>query len=502
MKFCYNNFIFLTRLPWKVFPVVLFVLTFKINTMNIANYLRLNINPKNRHKFITLGYACAITFAFILSLTNNNDVNASVAANQRFDYMMLEADVASNIGNPETIYPESSVENIKNLFNMVNNFKREEVLEKELKVSSGSTLISFLTDLGLSYSEANDVYYSLKKVFDPRDLKAGQKIAVKGKFDNQTNQLLELHNLTIAPQAGRRFVVEADAERQYVARLIKDELVDEVNSQTGIINGSVYAAMGAHGVPRKIAAEFVNVFKHAFDMRTIQKGDRFEIIYENKLTPDGQVVSTGNVLYAALIHRKQRIERYRFETSDGVEYYDEKGIAGRKTLSRKPMAYQQARISSPFGKRRHPIFKDLRIHWGVDYAAPRGSAVFAGGDGVVQVAKYNGAYGNYIKIRHNSEFSTAYGHMSGFAKGIRPGVRVKQGQLIGYVGSTGRSTGPHLHYEVVQNGKRVNPRTIKASAGDNLGGKNLKKFKAMVADLHKTHATMFAQNTPAKLAQK
>ena len=174
----------------------------------------------------------------------------------------------------------------------------------------------------------------------------------------------------------------------------------------------------------------------------------------------------------------------------------------KKFLHKKPMAYQQARISSPFGKRRHPIYKDIRIHWGIDYAAPKGSAVYAGGDGVIVAAKYNGGYGKYIKIRHNSEFSTAYGHLNGYARGIRPGVRVKQGQLIGYVGSTGRSTGPHLHYEVIKNGKRVNPLTIKAATGNNLAGQNLKKFKTMVAEIKKSYSTMFAKSESKKLAKK
>ena len=146
--------------------------------------------------------------------------------------------------------------------------------------------------------------------------------------------------------------------------------------------------------------------------------------------------------------------------------------------------------------------KKHKIHWGVDYAAPSGTPIYAGGDGVVQVAKYNGSYGNYIKIRHNSEFSTAYGHMSRFAKGIRPGVRVTQGQIIAYVGSTGRSTGPHLHYEVIQNGRRVNPRTIKASTGENLSGNNLTKFKKVVARIEKDFGKAFAENRNLKLAQK
>lgn len=211
------------------------------------------------------------------------------------------------------------------------------------------------------------------------------------------------------------------------------------------------------------------------------------------------MVKNGNILFASLTLGKNKIDLYRFKDKSGnVDYYDAKGYAMKKTLSRKPMSYQNARISSPFGRRRHPIYKDYRVHWGVDYAAPRNTLVYAAGDGVIQVAKYNGGYGNYIKIRHNSEYSTAYGHMQKFAKGIRPGVRVKQGQVIGYVGSTGRSTGPHLHYEVVKNGKRVNPLTIKAAASENLRGKNLASFKRQVAQIKETHQKMLAaRETPA-----
>lgn len=472
--------------------------------MNINKYLQFDISHKNKHKVVTLGYACAITFAFVLSLANNNDVNASVSSNERFDYMMLEASVADNLSDPETIYPESSIDNIKTLFNKVTTYRRDVVREQEVVVAKGDTFLSLLTDLGMDYNAAHDIYLKLSKVYKPTNLRIGQHIKIKGKFDTQTEQILSLEHVVIEPKAGQRFVVSLDKNSQYVARSEKDELVEEINSASGTINGALSSAMKAKGVPGRVSGEFIRIFNGAVDFRRdVHRGDKFEIVYENHLTPNGEVVKTGNVLYAALIIRNTRIARYRFETSAGeVAYYDEKGSAGKKTLSRKPLEYQNARISSPFGKRRHPILRDLRIHWGVDYAAPRGSKIFAGGDGVIQESRYNGAYGNYIKIRHNASLSTAYGHMSGFAKGIRPGVRVKQGQVIGYVGTTGRSTGPHLHYEVVQNGKRVNPRTIAASAGENLAGRQMQKFKAKVADIQRTYKSMFAQNDPKKVASK
>ena len=164
-----------------------------------------------------------------------------------------------------------------------------------------------------------------------------------------------------------------------------------------------------------------------------------------------------------------------------ADYYDEKGLALKKNLDRKPMEFKQARISSRFGRRFHPILKRYRGHDGVDYAAPSGTKIYASGDGVVTMAKWYGGYGKYIKIRHNAEYSTGYAHMRSFAKGIRPGVRVKQGQVIGYVGNTGLSTGPHLHFEVVRNGKKVDPLKVKAATGKNLSGAKLAEFKKVVA---------------------
>jgi len=258
------------------------------------------------------------------------------------------------------------------------------------------------------------------------------------------------------------------------------------------------------GIPMRTVNNFINLFAFSIDFRRdLKKGDKFEIVYESQINKNNEIIKSGKIIYAALQLRNQKISLYRYEDSKGnIDYYTPKGMALKRTLDRKPLAFRNARISSPFGMRRHPILKKRTIHWGIDYAAPSGSAIYAGGDGVVQVAKYNGGYGNYIKIRHNSEFSTAYGHMIRFAKGIKPGVRVTQGQVIGYVGSTGRSTGPHLHYEVIQNGRRVNPRTIKASTGENLTGKNLSLFKQTVAKIDKEYVNALLEKSPSKLAKK
>ncbi len=476
------------------------------NRVGQLRYVRLVVKRRNKHKVIALGYAGAIAIAFILSLTNNSNVNASIAPTDSINYIILENALDDSLQQEvsPSLYPAKSIENIRSLQDMVEVEEKEQHLEKELIVQKGDTFISLLTDLGMSYNEAHSIFATLKKVYNPANLRIGQKLHVSFTQDTQTNTLISLDSLVIEPKVDHRYILEKNDQNQYIAKAEKDELLEEVNSATGKISGSLSVSMRKQGVPGKIVAKFSNLFGAAVDFRRdVRNGDKFEVIYENHITPSGEVVKTGNIIYAGLILRKDKLELYRFTDSKGnVDYYNEKGLAMKRTLHRKPLAFQNARISSPFGKRRHPILKRVIIHWGVDYAAPKGTAIYAAGDGVIQVAKYNGGYGNYIKIRHNSEYSTAYGHMQKFARGMRPGVRVKQGQVIGYVGSTGRSTGPHLHYEIVQNGRRVNPLKIKAAAGENLKGNNLKKFKTQVAEIKKAYNTMFAQNSSAKVAKK
>lgn len=474
--------------------------------IDLKNYIKFNIKYKNKHKLIPLGYALAITFAFIISLTNNNYVNASVSKTGRLDYLSLEENVLQNLSDNDAIYPQSSVDNIKSLFNAVNSYKKEIKVTKDLTIKKGDTFISILNDLGLNYQESHNIYLDLKKVYDPRNLKVGQKLKINAIINNQSKEVVELLSVIITPDVGRRYIISQTQAKTYQIQAEKDELIEEINSAQGTISGTLSASMQKYGVPSKVVHKFTSIFASSIDFRRdVRKGDKFELVYENQITPEGKLVKSGDLLYAALILKTGKLSLYRYEDAKGnAEYYDEKGEAKKKALYRKPLAFQAARISSPFGKRRHPILRDLRIHWGIDYAAPRGTAIFAAGDGVVQVAKYNGAYGNYIKIRHNGEFSTAYGHMKGFAKGIRSGTRVKQGQVIGYVGTTGRSTGPHLHYEVVQKGKRVNPRGVTAATGDGLSGRDLKKLKTIVAEIKNTYGKTFAKNAndKNKLASK
>jgi murein DD-endopeptidase MepM/ murein hydrolase activator NlpD len=209
--------------------------------------------------------------------------------------------------------------------------------------------------------------------------------------------------------------------------------------------------------------------------RDIQPGDRFEVMYERYYTDGGKFVRTGDVLYANLILSGKSHPIYRHTSKGGTtDYFDAKGVSARKALLRTPI--DGARLTSNFGKRHHPILGYTMMHRGVDFAAPVGTPIYAAGDGIVDVREREGAYGNYIRVRHNSDYATAYAHMSRFAPRIQKGSRVKQGQVIGFVGSTGRSTGPHLHFEVLQKGQQINPMAVKMPIGDKLAGAELERF--------------------------
>ena len=461
------------------------------------------IKYRHKQRIINTCYFSAVFIAFVLSLAHNNRVEASIDNQDYFSYLIVEDSINQNIEGESIDVVDETSNSIKEMFDMVDNLLKSKNEEKELTLESGDTLISLLKKAGATREIANDIYYSLKEHYDPRNLKAGQKIKINVAIDNQSQEVKDINYLMIEQNVGER-IITANNNGVFETHIEKQEFIDEINSVSGVIDGNLSSVMNKKGIPMRVVSNFINLFSYSVDFkRDIKKGDRFEIVYESQIIPDGTLVKSGNIIYAGLILKNQKIGLYRFKDSNGkVDYYTDKGRALKKILDRKPLANKNARISSPFGKRFHPILKKYKIHWGVDYAAASGTPIYAGGDGVVQVAKYNGSYGNYIKIRHNSEFSTAYGHMSRFAQGIRPGVRVTQGQIIAYVGSTGRSTGPHLHYEVIQNGRRVNPRTIKASTGENLSGNNLKNFDKLVAKIDRDFGKNFAKAKDIKVAKK
>ena len=260
--------------------------------------------------------------------------------------------------------------------------------------------------------------------------------------------------------------------KENILRLNKREVVVKA-----VINNNLYSSAVKKGIEPNIIVEFARIFGFEVDFqRDIRKGDWFEIFYEKFEDDNNKVRDTGKIIYASMYVNGEEINLYNFKfKNENEEYFDIKGKSITKSLMKTPI--NGARLSSSFGMRKHPILGYNKMHRGTDFAAPSGTPIMASGSGTVTRARWCGGGGNCVKIKHNSTYETIYAHMKAFAKGIKEGKKVKQGQIIGYVGSTGMSTGPHLHYEVVVNGKKVNSQKLKLPSGKILKGEARKEFE-------------------------
>ena len=255
---------------------------------------------------------------------------------------------------------------------------------------------------------------------------------------------------------------------------LKLEKKEIISSNT--IKNNLYSSAVEASIEPNIIVEFANIFGFEVDFqRDIRVGDKFEVHYERFVDENGIVKNTGKIIYASMFVNNRELSLYNFKFKNKEGYYDVDGKSVIKTLMKTPI--NGARLSSSFGMRKHPILGFNKLHQGTDFAAPRGTPIMASGSGVITRAQKYKGYGNYVSIRHNSTYVTAYGHMSKFGRGIRKGVRVTQGQTIGYVGSTGMSTGPHLHYEVISNGKRINSQRLKLPTGKVLNNEARNRFE-------------------------
>ena len=258
---------------------------------------------------------------------------------------------------------------------------------------------------------------------------------------------------------------------------IKLETFSEIKSQEYIITNSLYADGINNNIPNQILIKLIQLFSFDLDFqRDIQKDTKVSVSYEKIFVKNKLEYTFGNIEYAEIIIKKNTLEYFKFLTDDGfIDYFNRQGKNVKKSILKTPL--DGARISSSFGMRKHPISGFNKMHKGVDFAAPIGTPIYAGGNGIIEMIGANGGYGKYIRIRHNNEYKTAYAHLSSYQKGISKGVRVNQGEVIGYVGSTGRSTGPHLHYEIIYQNKQINPLKLKLPSGKILKGDELARFE-------------------------
>lgn len=355
-------------------------------------------------------------------------------------------------------------------------------IQKVIEVQPGDTLFGVLVDAGLSQEEATSAVGALADVFSPRSLKAGQEITLNlatGGTAAAADQA-QLVSLSLEPSVERDVTVTRDAQGALVAEAVDKPLTETRARAAGIITYSLYDAAMKAGLPSSVIADVIKAYSYDVDFqRDIQEGDSFEIVYERFENADGELARTGQMLYAMLNTSGVAHPIYWFERDGDGEFFTPKGEAVRKNLLATPI--DGARITSGFGQRKHPILGYTKMHKGMDFGAPTGTPIYAAGNGTVVEIGKKGAYGNYIRLKHNGTYQTAYAHASKFAKGLKKGDKVKQGQVIAYVGTTGRSTGPHLHFEVLEAGVQINPKKIKSTGGDKLAGKDLKTFKALVA---------------------
>ena len=340
------------------------------------------------------------------------------------------------------------------------------------KIESGETFDEILRSYSIDEKEITTIKKNLSKKINVNKLKTNQKIYIN--FDQANNKIKEF-TFQIS-NTEKISLSRKDQNSKFNQEIVTLKLDKKVAYKEDIILQSLYKAAIDKNIPPNIIIEFARIYGFQVDFqRDIRKQDKFQIMYEIFINENKKIIETGNILYANLKLSGQDNSLYFFDEKGSQGHYDKNGKSVQKALMKTPI--NGARLSSPFGMRKHPIDGFNKMHRGTDFAAPMGTPIMASGNGIIQKAGWCGGGGNCVKIRHNSTYETIYAHMSKFARGIKSGVRVKQGQTIGYVGSTGKSTGPHLHYEVVVNGKKVNSQTLKLPSGKILKGKNRKLFE-------------------------
>ncbi len=356
---------------------------------------------------------------------------------------------------------------------------KEKFSPKTVKVSikKGDTLAGALQRSGVNGGDAYTAVKAMTEYFDPRLVRPGQNISVTlAPYEGE----MAFSKLEFVSDPIRTIVVERDENGVIDSHLQEKEIIPQIFAAKATVENSLYGSAMKQGVPEAIIAQSIRILSWSIDFqREIRAGDSLEVLYNVYMTDDGVYVRSGEPYYVKLTQKDNELALYLHEFDDGrTGYFRANGHSAKKGLLSTPV--DGARISSGYGMRHHPVLGYNKMHKGVDFAAPTGTPIYAAGDGVIARANRFGAYGNYVKIRHNKNLDTAYAHLNGFAKGIRAGTRVKQGQVIGYVGTTGRSTGAHLHYEVLVNGSQANPRSVKVPTGEVLKGSELASLKKTI----------------------
>jgi murein DD-endopeptidase MepM/ murein hydrolase activator NlpD len=381
-----------------------------------------------------------------------------------------------------------------------------------ITLDSGDTLAEVLIDAGATSADAQAAVTALAKVYDPRLVRAGQSLQVtfaavaapettaqitytppkSGGGDDSvsdndssddagvepaaTAPVGKLLSVSFSPSIGQDIAIARDASGAFSASAQQQTLAAKYHRAGATIDSSLYLAAMQAGLPAKVVVEMIHMLSYKVDFqRDIRPGDSFQVLYSYYYTPNGQAAKEGNIDYVTMKLADRTVTLYRYQPKgDTVDYFDSKGESAKGMLMKTPV--DGARITSGFGMRFHPILGYTRMHKGIDFGVPLGTPVMAAGSGVVEESGWKGGYGNFLMINHGNSYETAYGHLSRFAPGIHAGSRVRQGQVVAFSGSTGESTGPHLHYEIRINKQQVNPLLVKVATGRRLAGHDLRDF--------------------------
>jgi len=343
------------------------------------------------------------------------------------------------------------------------------------KISNGETFDKILKNYSISKEEILEIKKNLNSDYNLNNLKTN--LDIKFTFDQSNNK--KIISFLFPISRTEKILLTRDLDTNlFKQKKIITNLNKKIIFKEGKIIQSLYKTAVDLNVKPNIIIEFARIYGFQVDFqRDIRKNDNFQIMYEVFEDDNGKIFETGNILFANLKLSGINNSLYYFDEKNSEGHYDENGKSVEKALMKTPI--NGARLSSSFGMRKHPIDGYNKIHRGTDFAAPMGTPIMASGSGVVTRARWCGGGGNCIKIKHNSTYETVYAHMKNFARGIKEGLRVKQGQIIGYVGSTGKSTGPHLHYEVIKNGKKINSQKLKLPSGKILKNKERKIFEVV-----------------------
>lgn len=408
----------------------------------------------------------------------------------------VEAEVATETG-PDPRELMASITSARESADLASEMKRVSVLRNE-------TLSSVLDRIGAPREEANAAVYAASQMLDLRSMQPGDDVTAW--IETGADGVVRLGGVSLRPAAETQVLVSRAADGTWTTHKLDTRLTPGISYVSADVDQSIYQTALGLGAHDQQVVDFADIFGYDIDFqREVHPGDRFGMLYESFQDERGADVKTGVVLMAEFDGAALSKTFYRYTPSDdgNVDYFDATGQSAKKFLMKTPI--NGARLSSGFGNRKHPILGYTKLHKGTDFAAPTGTPIYAAGNGRITSYGTNGSFGNYAKIEHANGYTTAYAHMSRFAKGLKRGSIVKQGQVIGYVGTTGRSTGPHLHYEVHINNKPVNAMSLKLPTGRKLTGEQFETFKAEMTRIEalrdeETSEQMVAQARPAATA--